>query len=94
MNNHINNLPTFKELEQDLFKELQSVYQATLVSVMKYTFYCDASIVCKIRLYQTKNIQASVNQQTINKFSCLALNAQVKIIERDRHSPIKTGKLK
>src|SRR5690625_2753816 len=34
MNNHINNLPTFKELEQDLFKELQSVYQATLVSVL------------------------------------------------------------
>ena len=34
MNIHINNLPTFKELEQDLFKELQSVYQAILVLVL------------------------------------------------------------
>lgn len=35
MNNHIRNLPTFKELEQDLFKKLQGVYQSALVSMLE-----------------------------------------------------------
>lgn len=35
MSYNINNLPTLKELEQNLFHELQDVYQATLVSILK-----------------------------------------------------------
>ena len=35
MYNHINNLPSFKEIEQDLFKELQQIYQCTLVSILE-----------------------------------------------------------
>src|SRR5690625_2415887 len=35
MNNNINNLPTLKEVEQNLFRELQSVYQNILVSILK-----------------------------------------------------------
>ena len=35
MNNNIKNLPTLKELEQNLFRELQSVYQNILVSILK-----------------------------------------------------------
>jgi len=35
MYNHINNLPSFKEIEQDLFKELQGIYQCTLVSILE-----------------------------------------------------------
>lgn len=32
--NNINNLPTLKEIEQNLFQELQSVYQNILVSLL------------------------------------------------------------
>jgi len=35
MNNYINNLPTLKEVEENLFHELQEVYQATLVSILE-----------------------------------------------------------
>src|SRR5690625_708348 len=35
MNNDINNLPTFKELEHDLFQELQEVYQSALISILE-----------------------------------------------------------
>lgn len=35
MNNCTNNLSTLKELEQNLFHELQGVYQATLVSILE-----------------------------------------------------------
>src|SRR5690625_2676835 len=35
MNNDINNLPTLKEIEQNLFQELQSIYQNILVSLLE-----------------------------------------------------------
>src|SRR5699024_12422742 len=35
MRNDINNLPILKEIEQNLFQELQSVYQNILVSVLE-----------------------------------------------------------
>src|SRR5690625_613112 len=35
MNNNINNLSTLKEIEQNLFRELQSVYQNILISILK-----------------------------------------------------------
>ena|SRR5690625_2169101 len=35
MNNNINNLPTLKEVEQNLFQELQNVYQNILVSILQ-----------------------------------------------------------
>jgi len=35
MNHDINNLPTLKELEQNLFRELQQVYQNILVSLLE-----------------------------------------------------------
>lgn len=35
MFNHTNNLPTLKEIEQGLFKELQSIYQNILVSMLE-----------------------------------------------------------
>lgn len=35
MTNHINNIPTLKEIEQNLFQELQSIYRNILVSILE-----------------------------------------------------------
>jgi len=35
MNNDINNLPTFKEIEESIFQELQPVYRTILVSILE-----------------------------------------------------------
>ncbi|HLR81022.1 MAG TPA: hypothetical protein VK119_10680 [Bacillota bacterium] len=40
MSNDINNLPILKEIEQNLFQELQSVYQNILVSLLEEIDSC------------------------------------------------------
>ena len=35
MNNDINNLPNLKEIESNLFSELQDVFQSTLLSILQ-----------------------------------------------------------